>query len=251
MNDSDSAARRRRRTWGAAAGIVLVLAAVATVVLVTGNGGNQRRPSAAGTAHPQAASSPAASPSASASPAAGACRTAPSSTSIPTSPPRDLAWRNVGAILAPTSASEGPTGYTGAIWSCYAHSPMGAVLATYDILDTLTSAQWKVVAEHEILPGPGQQAFIKAGDKQKYQPPKPGQVAQPVGFQVVSYTPQQATISALAEDGTTQYQVTQTSVAWSGGDWKLVVEPDGSSGPDPQVVSSSAGFVLWGGGDGD
>lgn len=250
MNDSDSAARRRRPTWGAAAGILLVLAAAATVMLATGNGGNQHRPSAVGTAHSRASSPAAASP-ASALPAAGACRTAPPSTSIPSSPPRDLAWRNVGAILAPTSASEGPTRYRGPIWSCYAHSPMGAVLATYDILDTLTGTQWKAVAEHEILPGPGQKAFIEAGDKQKYQPPKPGSVAQPVGFQVVSYTPQQATISALAEDGTTQYQVTQTSVAWSGGDWKLVVEPDGSSGPDPQVVSSSAGFVLWGGGGGD
>jgi hypothetical protein len=126
---------------------------------------------------------------------------------------------------------------------------MGAVLASYDILAALTSPQWKTAAEQEILPGPGQQAFIKAGEQQKYQPPKPGSIAQPVGFQVVSYTPSSATISALAEDGGSQYQATQTTVAWSGRDWKLVVTPDGSTGPDPQVVSSAAGFVLWGGGN--
>jgi hypothetical protein len=128
---------------------------------------------------------------------------------------------------------------------------MGAVLASYDILAAVASPHWKTVAEQQILPGPGQQAFIKAGDSQKYQTPQPGSIAQPVGFQIVSYTPQQATVSALAEDGSSQYQAAQTTVAWSGGDWKLVVTPGGSTGPDPQLVSSSAGFVLWGGGASD
>jgi hypothetical protein len=123
---------------------------------------------------------------------------------------------------------------------------MGAVLAAYGILSTLTGPGWRAVAEQEIMPGPGQQAFITAGDHQKYEPPQPGSVSQPVGFQIVSYTPQQATIQALADsDG--QYTVTEQTVAWSGGDWKMIVTPDGRTGPDPQVVSSSAGFILWGG----
>lgn len=234
----------RTRIRVAVAACVLVLAAVAAVVLTTG-GGSQRLPSASGTARPRTAKTPTASP------APAACRTAPPSSAIPASPPRDLAWRNIGAILVPTSKSEGPTRYAGAIWSCFAHTPTGAVLASYDILAALTSPQWKAAAEQEILPGPGQQAFIKAGEQQTYQAPKPGSIAQPVGFQVVSYTPSSATISALSEDGTSQYQAIQTTVAWSGGDWKLVVTPDGSTGPDPQVVSSAAGFVLWGGGGGD
>lgn len=127
---------------------------------------------------------------------------------------------------------------------------MGAALASYGIFATLASPGWHTVAESEIVPGPGQQAFIKAGDRQKFQAPQPGSIAQPVGFTVTSYTPQQATIETLADDGNSQYQVTQRTVAWSGGDWKLVVTPDGSTGPDPQIVSSAAGFVLWGGTNG-
>ncbi|MBO0806428.1 MAG: hypothetical protein J2P25_25545 [Nocardiopsaceae bacterium] len=249
--DTDTADRRRKRARGAGAGIALALIAAAAIVAVAGGGG-QHRPSA-GT---RVTSSPPASPPTSrptnppagAAPANTSCRTAPPSNSVPATPPRDLAWRNVGAVLVPTSATEGPTRYAGATWSCYAHSPTGAVLAAYGILATLTSPRWKEVAEREILPGPGRRAFIHAGEKQKYKPPKPGQVAQPVGFQVVSYTPRQATVSALASDGGGQYQVTQISVAWSGGDWKLVVTPDGRTGPNPQAVSSAAGFTLWGGG---
>ena len=159
-------------------------------------------------------------------------------------------WRSVGAVLVPTSATEGPAHDTGTVWSCYAHSPMGAVLASYAIFAELASPGWHTVADSVIVPGPGQEAFIKAGERQKYQAPQPGSIAQPVGFTVVTYTPQQATVETLADDGGSQYQVTQRTVAWSDGDWKLVVTPTGSTGPDPQVVSSSAGFVLWGGTNG-
>lgn len=245
----DHFTRRSARTRLAlAAGFLLALIAIGATVLVTGS--RSRGPSASGSINNRPVPAPVTPSGGSAPRTPGACRTAPPDNVIPVSPPPDLTWRSVGAVLVPTSATEGPTRYAGPTWSCYAHSPMGAVLASYGIFATLTSPGWRTVAESEIVPGPGQRAFIKAGGQQPYQAPQPGSIAQPVGFAVASYTPQQATIETLADDGNSQYQVTQRTVAWSGGDWKLVVTPDGGTGPDPQIVSSAAGFVLWGGTNG-
>jgi hypothetical protein len=178
------------------------------------------------------------------------CHAGTDDSTVPAVPPSDLAWKNVGAFTVPTSATYGPTSYHGPVWSCYRHDPMGAVIAVYVIMAGLASQNWHAVAQAQIVPGPGQQAFIAASDQQSFQPPSPDQVAQPIGFQVVTYTPQQATIDALADAGDNQYQAEQTTVAWSGGDWKLVATPDGETGPDPQLVSSANGFILWGGTDG-
>jgi hypothetical protein len=176
-----------------------------------------------------------------------ACDAGTPDTTLPTAPPADSAWKSVGAFQVPTSKTYGPDRYDGPVWSCYRHDPMGAVLASYVIMAGLADQDWLTVARDQIVPGQGQQAFVQAGEQQSVQPPQPDQVAQPVGFQVVTYTVQQATIDALGDAGDGQYQVSQRTVAWSGGDWKLVVTPDGSTGPDPQLVSSANGFVLWGG----
>lgn len=173
------------------------------------------------------------------------CPSTASSSTIPTAPPSDLQWKNIGPMLVPTSATAGPTRYQGPVWSCYAHSPMGAVMAAYDIFAGLASPDWRTVAEHEIAPGPGEQAFISISETQTYQAPAPGQIAPAVGFEILSYTPQQATIEALASAGD-GYQADEWTVAWVNGDWKIVVTPDGKTGPDTQLVTSADGFVLWG-----
>jgi hypothetical protein len=164
----------------------------------------------------------------------------------PTSPPADVRWKNVGVILAPVSATYGPARYDGMVWECYAHDPMGAVLAAYDEFAGLASPNWHIIAEHEIVPGQGQQAYIAAGEGQTYSAPPPGEILQAVGFEVLAYTPQQATVETLAAAGTGEYQASEYTVAWYDGDWKMVLTPSGGPGPDPQLVTSTDGFVLWG-----
>jgi hypothetical protein len=221
-------ARTRWASGGAVA--VIVVAGIATVIATSSS-----PPKHTITAHAATAK---------------ACGAGPGNTTIPTAPPPDLAWKSIGAVLVPTSTAYGPTRYDGHLWTCYRHDPMGAVLASYDIFAAAITSDWLQVAEAQFVPGPGQQAYIKATEHQSFQPPQPDQVAQPVGFQVVSYTPQQATIETLADAGSGQYQAEARTVGWSGGDWKLVLTPDGSTGPDPQLVSSASGFVLWGGSNG-
>lgn len=238
-----------RKRWLATAGIAFVLLLVLLAALLLAKGGQHSAGSPKATAPGHASASPSSPSPGAAHPGAAqstGCRTATPTNAMPTSPPRDVKWKNVGAFLVPTSGTYGPTRYQGPVWSCYSHTPMGAVMASSGILATLTGPDWKTVAEHEIMPGPGQEAFIAAGEKQKYTPPAPGSVSQPVGFQVVSYSPMSATVEALVGGAGSQYTVTEQTLAWSGGDWKLVVTPSGTTGPDAQTVSSSAGFVLWG-----
>lgn len=179
------------------------------------------------------------------------CDAGPADDTIPASPPADLKWRNVGAVLVPTSATYGPTKYSGQLWTCYRHDPMGAVLAAYEILAATITPDWRQVAEQQIVPEPAQQAYIQAGETETLPTLSPGEVVQPVGFEVVSYTPQEAIIMTLGTSGSSSYyQTDQRTLAWSGGDWKLHLEPGGRIGPDPQQVSSANGFVLWGESDG-
>jgi hypothetical protein len=221
----------KRPKWLVPAALLVALA-VTAVIVVAISGGTASKPATA-SAQP-----------------AGSCPAGPVSNAISTTPPGDLVWKNIAGMLVPTSPTSGPTRYRGPVWSCYAHTPTGAVMAAYDIFAGLISPSWHTIAESEIVPGPGQQAYITASESQTYQAVPPGDIPQAVGFEVVGYTTQQATIETLQDGGENGYQANQLTVAWSDGDWKLVVTPDGSSGPDPQLVTSASGFVLWGENDG-
>ncbi|HXL95696.1 MAG TPA: hypothetical protein VN969_42795 [Streptosporangiaceae bacterium] len=223
----------KRPRWIVPATLLLALGITAMIVLAV-SGGTARKP-------------------ATASGQVGPAQTCPAgqvSDAIPAAPPSDLVWKNIAGMLVPTSPTAGPTRYQGPVWSCYAHTPAGAVMAAYDIFAGLISPDWHTIAESEIVPGPGQQAYITASESQPYQAVPPGDIPQAIGFEVVGYTAQQATIETLQDGGQNGYQANQLTVAWDDEDWKLVVTPDGSSGPDPQLVTSTDGFVLWGENDG-
>jgi hypothetical protein len=222
----------RQARWIIPVAIIAAAILIAAIVLATTGTSNNSRQASGNSSNTQT------------------CPAGPVNGTIPTAPPNDLAWKNIGGMLVPTSPTAGPTRYQGPVWSCYAHTPTGAVMAAYDIYAGLASPEWHTIAEREIIPGQGQQAFITAGESQAYQAVPPGDIAQAVGFEVVGYTAQQATIETLADGGENGYQANQLTVAWDDGDWKMVVTPTGSSGPDPQLVTSTGGFVLWGENDG-
>jgi hypothetical protein len=226
----DSSTNHQRPPWQRPRPVITTAAFLAvitaTAVILSAGGSAGSKP---GTAPGQAQSCPV---------------TAENST-VPAAPPADLQWKNINAFLVPVSAAYGPLRAGGTVWQCYPHDPMGAVLAAYDINAGLGSPAWKAWAEQDAVPGQSRQAFIAAGEKQAYQAPAPGEVAQDVGFEVIAYTPQQATVEALA-DGGENYFANEFTVAWYDGDWKLVLTPDGSTGPTPQFVTSTDGFTLWG-----
>jgi hypothetical protein len=168
-------------------------------------------------------------------------------TPIPSGAPPGVAWRHLGAMPVPVSPTAGPAHRTGAAWRCYAHSPTGAVLAAFGIPAALCGPHWRAASALEVLPSPGRHEFLAAGALQGFTPPS-GTVTRPVGFAVVSYTHAQATVETLVADGS-GYAASFRTLAWAEGDWKLVMLPDGTAGPGPQVITTAAGFTLWGGGN--
>jgi hypothetical protein len=118
-------------------------------------------------------------------------------------------------------------------------------MAAFGIPAALCGPQWKTAAAREVVPGAGLTAFVAAGTSQRYAPPVK-LIDRPAGFEVIAYTPQQATVETLVPDGR-QYAASFRTLAWSGGDWRLVMLPNGTAGPGPQVLATTAGFTLWGG----
>jgi hypothetical protein len=215
----------RQARWIATATIIAALAITALIILTTSGTSSPQRTARAGTT---------------------VCPATAESSTLPTAPPADLRWKNINSFIVPVSATYGPFRTGGTVWQCYPHNPMGAVIAAYDISAGMGSPQWKAWTEQDAVPGQGQQAFIAASQAQAYQAPAPGEIAQAVGFEITAYTPQQATIETLA-DGGENYFANEYTVAWYDGDWKIVLTPDGSTGPTPQSVTSTEGFTLWGG----
>jgi hypothetical protein len=168
-------------------------------------------------------------------------------TPIPSGAPPGVAWRHLGAMPVPVSPTAGPAHRTGAAWRCYAHSPTGAVLAAFGIPAALWGPHWRPATALEVLPGPGRRAFLAAGALQRFTPPA-GTITRPVGFAVVSYRWAQATVETLVADGS-EFAASFRTLAWSHGDWRLVMLPDGTTGPGPQIITTASGFTLWGGGN--
>jgi hypothetical protein len=124
---------------------------------------------------------------------------------------------------------------------------MGAVLAAWTIpFRTDVAKDFTAVVRDQTLPGPGQDALLKQG-----QIPHPlTDRVEPLGFKILSYTPDAASVS---------FHVTQyghdfrcgAEVAWVGGatgDWLLRLQPDGNvlSTCRPLAATETGEFVAWG-----
>jgi hypothetical protein len=173
------------------------------------------------------------------------CPQTKSSDAMPTAAPGDVKWQKVGQALVPTSASTGPLKVNGSTWSCYAHSPMGTVMAAHGTLVHLSGKDWRGVVENRIVPGPGRQAFTAARsavESSDVAGRKPGSY---VGFTVPEYTQDAATVELLIRQPTGGLVATSVSTRWTDGDWKIVPRADGSLYAPMRTVTSPAEHIMW------
>ena len=237
----DGAPFWRRPRWLATA-VTVTVVVVAAVVVVAVHGSLTRSPGAGPATR---AATPTASSTASAGERAAGCRTDDADQSVPTETPDDVSWRNAGPTLVPVSASAGPLHHTGPVWSCYARTPMGAVLAAHVIPAQLQTRRWRTVVDQSVVDDAGRDAFLKASEGQTFTPLSPGQVAQPTGWQILTYTRDQATVETLTATAPHAWKETTRTVAWNHGDWRLVMTPSGADGSEPQPIATTNGFIRW------
>ncbi|MET7457502.1 hypothetical protein ABZT03_37750 [Streptomyces sp. NPDC005574] len=233
----------KQRSWQASAAflaLVVVLGAIAT--LTSGSGSSAR-------AEASVSQGPLSNTVAKKDGRPGGCRTDDSAgDAIPKSVPKDITWHTLGIGRVPVSVSAGPTKFQGAVWWCFAHTPMGSVLAATVIPTQMSGSEWRTVTDQQVVAGQGRKLFVF---QRTAVPDTDSSDSAPVtssyaGFQVTSYTGETATVRQLIknEEG---YASTSVSVRWSGGDWKI--EPDGSGGLYSQLApeQSVVGYTLWGG----
>ncbi|MEU3192985.1 hypothetical protein ABZ686_20635 [Streptomyces sp. NPDC006992] len=164
----------------------------------------------------------------------------------PTAAPKDVVWKNLDGMHVPTSASVGPTRFDGPVWWCYAHTPMGAVMAAHGILTHMGTEDWRTVAEQQIVPGDGRDTFIsqRSGLGRPNLDDEDAGVYS--GFLVGSYTRDKVQVRLLIKGAGGGLGATTVTMRWSGGDWKVEPQSDGTLFSASESTVSSGGFVRWG-----
>lgn len=237
----------RRWTGIAALAVVLLLLVCVAVVIIAARGRH----------HTTTGSGPAPSNSSAAPTGVSLLPTA-----VPTEPPAGTSWQLYETIALPVVAGAGPTQITdgGAIATGYAHTPVGALVALANEsirVGAAPNSTWRKAAMAMVAPGPGLAAWVKVRAANPYPPGGSaasagsdgagGAYGQVAGFQFVSYTPTDAAIQLIttAAAGGSGYNVAAGHVTWSGGDWKVVLNSDGSSETNVAHADSTAGFIAW------
>ncbi|WP_341720755.1 hypothetical protein QQG74_14230 [Micromonospora sp. FIMYZ51] len=172
------------------------------------------------------------------------CRTDDSAQQIPSAAPRDITWRPLNGAQTPLSASAGPLKTTGPLLWCFAHTPMGAVMATHTISRQMSGPDWPTVSQQQLVPGLGRDYF----DAMRASIPDTGPVQTPntlAGFLVVKYSPGTATVRVLVRQATVRYVSLDYTVDWNGVDWQLRPLSSGGLHTRALPVVSLVGFVLW------
>jgi hypothetical protein len=236
----------QQRGWILSAGFLLVLLVLAGFTMVSGGDG---RPAAAsgGPGHGP-------TPSADADRGGGrpdarpaGCRTDDSDQAKPTRAPKDFTWKADGTGLVPVSRTVGPLTFHGPVWSCYARTPMGSVMAAHAITDHLSYPGWREVVDRQVVPGAGRDALVEsraaAGDKPTSGAPDGGGYA---GFTVLSYDKKKSTVMFVVRvPGKDAYGTASVTLRWLDGDWKLAPDADGTVYSGMSQISGTKGFVTW------
>ncbi|MCF3960249.1 hypothetical protein [Streptomyces fuscigenes] len=169
------------------------------------------------------------------------------SQSVPTSAPAGVTWSLYGSVALPSSTGSGPAEVDGDVARCYAHTPVGALLATGQIsVRYLAAHDWRTVARTQLV-GAGRDAYVAGRTAaEKTAPPDqdPAAFGQIAGFDFVSYAADAAEIETVWRFPDGRMQGATTTVRWQDGDWRLDFPADP---PAPVPVDSLAGHTPWAG----
>ncbi|BCK67376.1 hypothetical protein Srufu_013290 [Streptomyces libani subsp. rufus] len=233
--------RTRASKWWACAAVVVISALAGC----GGNDGHKTHAKATSSARGRTAAHGGGGGGQNARPAD--CRTDDSDQEKPTASPKDLYWKPDGTSLVPMSKSAGPLKFDGPVWYCFAHTPMGAVLAVHAITDHFGYPRWREVVERQLVPGPGRDAFIAERSRQTEKPGS-GQLEGGgyAGFSVLAYNKKEATVMVLVRmPNAEQYGSLSATVRWQDGDWKVLPDSHGAVYSGGSHVDGTNGFVTW------
>lgn len=183
---------------------------------------------------------------------------APYDPNTPIVAPTGMVWEKVndGAIV-PFSTSDGPSRVSGGQAFGFAHTPQGAALAGWSIVQRIgvaVNSEAQTMYDTQTVMTPQQRDATNAAIAAQgpwfrnitdtalsYQ-------AQADAVKVSTYAPdfavvEYATKTPDADDGTPQWATFRTQLLWSDGDWKVQYD---STGQDPTgTITSLEGWTAW------
>ncbi|MFF0516481.1 hypothetical protein [Streptomyces sp. NPDC004250] len=174
------------------------------------------------------------------------CRTSDAGDAVPMEPPEGIEWRMLGLVRVPVSAEAGPTRMDGGVWWCFAHTPLGAVLAAHTITAEITEKHWRAVLDRQVVAGQGRDIFefTRATEPDTIRGSASRSVATPAGFAVTSYTDSAAAVKLLLKTSS-GYAESTFDLRWNGGDWRLLPSPHGALHSEASPMENPRGYVLW------
>ncbi|MEU4172835.1 hypothetical protein AB0F46_38875 [Streptomyces sp. NPDC026665] len=176
----------------------------------------------------------------------GECRTNDADGAPPRTAPRDVKWRKLGGAQVPMSSSAGPTRKTGPLLWCFAHTPMGAVMAAHVIPAQMTTRNWRTVVAQQVVPGFSRDLFISQRASIPELDAESRATGEFSGFSLKQYADDTATVQLLVKSSEGLQAATSVSLRWSGGDWKVEPAVDGSLHWGMDFMQTAGGFVMWG-----
>jgi hypothetical protein len=247
MSDTSESKSPFNKWWFVSGGLVLVIAAALVWILVIGpgtaNNNNEALPEP-GNSSSTLPEEPSSSPKPTEL-AGGECDLDDSDQEIPTAAP-DAEWVDYGPLKLPTSTTIGPASQDGAVWSCFAHTPAGALFAASYFTIGLGWNDYEAVAAAGVVANSGREQWIDKRTEQGDVTIAPGEAPAIAGFRFEAYAGTDATVQIGMRYGELERMV-RVFLVWdtAAGDWKV----DASKGDPTSVtneVTSIANFTPWG-----
>jgi hypothetical protein len=174
--------------------------------------------------------------------------------SILTTAPNGTEWKLVGSMAAPFDVAVGPGAASSGIHTCFAHSATGALYAAVNLIADLSApdANTLAIVKARTAKGTGYDAAVALTQGNDPMPGGTGgsPIYQVAGFRYLDYTDNRATLEVIVRltNGSAAGSVASVPVtmAWQDGDWKRVVQPDGTI-PEGSNLDPSASYVHWSG----
>ncbi|MFE3459957.1 hypothetical protein ACFXKD_20625 [Nocardiopsis aegyptia] len=243
--DDNPFASRGFITSAVVVGVIVLLAAVVTARILLVD------PEAEKNA-PAAAPSPSTAPSASAGPAddSSVCGlTEEDTTGFLRETPEGTQWDLVGRIAAPSVDGHGPgVVETDGFRSCFARTPLGAVLAASNWAAMGAHPELsEVLIERAAAEGPGRDAALadEAGEGTDDSGTDDSASVQITGFRVIEYDGHTANVQIAFTSSYGFDMIFPFHMLWENGDWRIVLANDGGLIEQPYPTDRIDEFVRW------
>lgn len=220
--------------WWVGAGffILLVIFGVAYVIIWGGP-----------TAAPSPAAAPGTASTSTAAPTGDSGTAAPSGDQQALTAAPEAKWALFHSLPLPVSATAGPHTQQGPLWSGYAHTATGALLAASYLAYGADGPEAVSVLKTQAVDGPIARAYITKFTASPIASVPPG-VPTVAGFRFVSYTPNAARIELLLLGAPNISYSMPVDVTWQDRDWRINLETAAGL-PQTMKIDGPAGFIPW------